>query len=150
MCEQEYSPSPARAKPRLIRCTEAFATQPGKTPVEASKADFGAAMPPPSLGASESQRFRGFQVPLFEELPPVAQARAERPRQDFLNAAANRWKKAVKELGLNGTAYRSGMRAIEISPRPGQAVNGLFAKIAAAGCRRARRPRSQICPTSRF
>ena len=102
----------------------------GKSPRRYVQSRFWGNTATPPSGPSESQGFRGSQVPLFGGDPhpttTLAQAKAERRRQQLLDAAVHRWKKAVKELGLNGTAYRSGMRAIEASSRPGQAVNGLI------------------------
>lgn len=56
----------------------------------------------------------------------LAQAKAEKHRQQLVAAASQKWKKAVKEMGLPGIALRSGLRAIEASKSPGQAVNGLI------------------------
>jgi hypothetical protein len=56
----------------------------------------------------------------------LAQAKAGKRRQHLIDTAVQRWRKAVKGLGLNGTAFRSGLRAIEASPRPGNAVTNLI------------------------
>jgi hypothetical protein len=56
----------------------------------------------------------------------LAQLKAEKRRQQLIDTAVQRWKEAVKGMGLNGTALRSGLRSIEASSRPGNAVTNLI------------------------
>jgi len=56
----------------------------------------------------------------------LTQEKAEKRRQQLLDTAVTRWRKAVKEMGLNGTALRSGLRSIDASSRPGNAVTNLI------------------------
>lgn len=56
----------------------------------------------------------------------MAEARAEQRRRRVEDAAVEKWKRSVNEMGLTSTALRAGIRIISRSPKPGNAVNGLI------------------------